>query len=214
MTTAKIGARPACIALGVALALLAAACAPQTKQGNAADNAVADNEAADDAGNAAGDNEAVEQRSILRPEVTPTPDTPRPLEPETLTVAFGTSGQKLDDAGRQAIDALLARPVMQAGGPIILSGHSDSRGSDGDNRVASRKRAEAVRAYLVEKGVDAKRITVVALGETRPIAPNANADGSDDPEGRAKNRRVEIEVGPPEQPSPNPTAQPAPAATP
>lgn len=194
----------------VVLALLAAACTPQAKQGDAAGNVAAAGEAIADVGSPAGENEATEQRSILRPEVTPTPDAPKPLEPESLTIAFGASGQKLDDAGRQAIDALLSHPVMQAGGAIILSGHSDSRGSDGDNRVASRKRAEAVRAYLVEKGVDEKRIAVIALGETRPIAPNANADGSDDPEGRAKNRRVEIEVRPPAQPSPDPAVRPTP----
>ncbi|AHE52413.1 OmpA family protein [Sphingomonas sanxanigenens] len=121
-----------------------------------------------------------------------------PLEPASLTVPFGDRmTTTLDDAARAAIDGLLANPVVTAGGPISVRGHSDTRGSDGDNLAASRRRAETVRAYLVEKGVDAKRITIVALGENRPVAPNMKPDGSDDPEGRAKNRRVEVEVQPP-----------------
>jgi OOP family OmpA-OmpF porin len=51
-----------------------------------------------------------------------------------------------------------------------------------------------VRDYLVEKGIAADRITVVALGETTPLVPNARPDGSDDPEARARNRRVEVAV--------------------
>ena len=67
--------------------------------------------------------------------------------------------------------------------------------------------AEAVRDYLVKNGVSRARIDVIALGERRPIAPNAHADGSDDPEGRARNRRVEIEVL-----LPDTAARPAPEA--
>ena len=70
-----------------------------------------------------------------------------------------------------------------------------------------------MRDYLESKDVAPDRISVIALGETRPIAPNANEDGSDNPEGRARNRRVEIEVQPPasgEQPDEpdQPGAQP------
>jgi OOP family OmpA-OmpF porin len=59
----------------------------------------------------------------------------------------------------------------------------------------SRKRAEAVRDYLAGKGIARTAMTVIARGETRPIAPNARPDGSDDSAGRARNRRVEIFVG-------------------
>ncbi|MFD2430354.1 OmpA family protein [Sphingobium scionense] len=57
--------------------------------------------------------------------------------------------------------------AIKTGGAITLRGHSDSKGNDGDNRVASRVRAEAVEAYLVEKGIAKDRITLIALGETR-----------------------------------------------
>lgn len=142
-------------------------------------------------------NNVAAPKSILRPDVVEDEPAPPPLEPIELVIPFGTSGMTLDDAGRAALDGMLTERTVAAGGAITLRGHTDSRGHDGDNLVASRRRAEAVRSYLVKKGVAADRIRVVALGETRPIVPNAAPDGSDDPEGRAKNRRVEVEVAVP-----------------
>lgn len=152
------------------------------------------------------DNAAEPVRSILRPDVVE-PEMPK-IEPLDAVIAFGASGLALDDGARAAIDALIEAPAMQAGGPITLRGHSDSRGSDGDNRVASRIRAEAVAAYLGEKGIAKDRITLVALGEARPIAPNAKEDGSDDPEGRAKNRRVDVHIALPAVIVPSPAILP------
>ncbi|NLS26579.1 Peptidoglycan-associated lipoprotein [Sphingomonas sp. S2M10] len=137
-------------------------------------------------------------KSILRPEVVPDEPEKPELKPVDLVVPFGTSGLKLDDAGRALLDEVLANPTTAAGGTITISGHTDTRGNDRDNLIASRKRAEAVRDYLLSKGVAADRMTVVALGETRALVPNAKADGSDDPEGRAKNRRVEVQVALPQ----------------
>ena len=117
-----------------------------------------------------------------------------PEDPAEAVIGFGATPMKLDDAARESIDALIATPAMAAGGPITLRGHSDSRGADGDNKVASRIRAELVRDYLIEKGVAKDRITLIAIGEGRPLAPNVKPDGSDDPEGQAKNRRVEVTV--------------------
>lgn len=146
-------------------------------------------------------------KSIIRPTVTE-PPAPPPIETERLTISFADRGLALDEGARGRLDALMDSRTMRAGGPIILRGHSDSRGHDGDNLVVSRKRAEAVRAYLEAKGVPLERMSVIALGETRPVAPNANLDGSDDPEGRARNRRVEIEIQPP---PPAPEKKDAPA---
>jgi OmpA-OmpF porin, OOP family len=139
-------------------------------------------------------------QSIVRPEViaevepTPTPTpSPTPAALPTATVLF-PSGTRLDDAGRTALDALLADPALPGDARLVLRGHSDSGGSDADNLRASRRRAEAVRAYLLGKHVAADRMELIALGERRPVAPNALPDGSDDPAGRARNRRVEVEV--------------------
>ncbi len=169
------------------------------------------NAAAGPADNAA---ESSEARSILRPEVVaPKPEAPA-IEPVHAVIPFGAAGLKLDDAARAAVDSLLEAPVMKAGGPVVLRGHSDSRGSDGDNLVASRIRAERVRDYLIERGVEKQRITVIALGETRPAVPNAHEDGSDDPEGRAKNRRVEVDIDIPKVPEAVPVSLPKPASAP
>ena len=191
-----------------ALILCLAACKPPAGKEEA--NAI---DAVNDAANATvsaneADNAAQPPRSILRPEVVEPEERPV-IAPAETVIGFGASPLRLDEAAKVALDALLATPAMRAGGPITLRGHSDSRGSDGDNKVASRIRAERVRDYLVEKGVAKDRIALIALGETRPTAPNAKEDGSDDPEGRASNRRVEITVAPPppaapEQPAPKP----------
>ncbi|GGN42671.1 hypothetical protein GCM10011349_06020 [Novosphingobium indicum] len=146
------------------------------------------------------------KKSIIRPEVTPSPIAPPPLEPEQIAVRFPDKSDEPDDAGLAAIDTLMASPTFKAGGPITIWGHTDSRGTDTINLKASRKRAEAVRDYLEEKGVAADRMTVIPLGESRPVAPNRNLDGSDNPEGRAKNRRVELRVEPPaDEPAAQPT---------
>lgn len=142
-------------------------------------------------------------KSILRPEVAePEPAAPV-LAPHDVVIGFGDTGSRLDDAARQALDAILADPVLAAGGAITLRGHSDSKGSDGDNLVVSRKRAEAVRDYLTGKGVAADRIVVIAMGEAAPLVPNRRPDGSDDPEAQAKNRRVEVHVAVPAQDPPS-----------
>ena len=134
------------------------------------------------------------KKSIIRPDVEPSPTPTPPAEPVELTVPFPAKGAQPDPAGMALLDTLAADPVLALGGPITIWGHSDSSGSDSSNLIASRKRAEAARDYLVRKGVAAERITVIALGEARPIAPNRKLDGSDDPDGRDKNRRVEIKV--------------------
>ncbi len=77
---------------------------------------------------------------------------------------------------------------------IELSSHTDSEGSDGYNENLSQRRAESVVNYLIQKGIPKKRLTPKGYGESKPRAPNKNPDGSDNPEGRAKNRRTEFKV--------------------
>lgn len=122
---------------------------------------------------------------------------PPPPEPLRAVIGFPEGGAALDDEARRALDALLADQRLQTGGAIVLRGHSDSAGSDADNRLTSRRRAEAVGTYLEEHGVDEVRLSVVALGEGRPVAPNVTLAGEPDETGRQRNRRVEVEVAPP-----------------
>ena len=82
-----------------------------------------------------------------------------------------------------------------ANSPVTIDGHTDGKGSDAYNQPLSEKRAQAVRAWLVKNGgSSAARITTKGWGKTKPIVPNTRPDGSDDPDGRKKNRRVEITV--------------------
>ena len=78
---------------------------------------------------------------------------------------------------------------------VEVAGHTDSVGTDQYNQDLSQRRARAVYDYLTSHGVDAARISGPnGYGESRPIAPNTNEDGSDNPEGRARNRRTELNV--------------------
>jgi outer membrane protein OmpA-like peptidoglycan-associated protein len=77
---------------------------------------------------------------------------------------------------------------------IALEGHADAIGSQTYNQTLSERRARAVMDELAAGGLARERISAAGFGEQRPIAPNRRADGSDDPDGRAKNRRVELIV--------------------
>ena len=69
---------------------------------------------------------------------------------------------------------------------VEVAGHTDSRGADGYNMKLSQRRAEAVRSYMIDKGVSADRLTAKGYGESRPVADNGTEDG------RFQNRRVEL----------------------
>ncbi len=80
-------------------------------------------------------------------------------------------------------------------GNVIITGHTDSKGSDGYNQVLSQRRADSVRDWLMQKGaVSGDVLLTLGMGESEPVAANANADGSDNPEGRKLNRRVGIVI--------------------
>jgi len=77
---------------------------------------------------------------------------------------------------------------------IEIGGHTDSWGNDEYNQRLSNDRANAVVNYLVKKGISSSRLVAKGYGETKPIAPNENPDGTDNPEGRQLNRRIEIKL--------------------
>lgn len=76
---------------------------------------------------------------------------------------------------------------------VTIAGHTDSKGSEDYNQKLSEKRAVSVKNWLVKNaGINADIIKTVGYGEAKPVAPNSKNDGSDNPKGRQKNRRVEI----------------------
>ncbi|HET7680906.1 MAG TPA: OmpA family protein [Xanthobacteraceae bacterium] len=80
-----------------------------------------------------------------------------------------------------------------ARGAVTIEGHTDAKGSPAYNEKLSQRRSTSVQKWLVEReGLRQVRFQIKGFGASRPVAPNAKPDGSDDPEGRQKNRRVEI----------------------
>lgn len=77
---------------------------------------------------------------------------------------------------------------------ITLQGNTDAKGSDTYNKVLSENRAKAVRDYMIENGIDEKRLTIMGLAKGNFIAINQNDDGSDNPIGRKFNRRVDLKI--------------------
>ncbi|MBJ7576254.1 OmpA family protein [Luteimonas sp. MC1828] len=91
----------------------------------------------------------------------------------------------------EAIEILKRYPQLK----VEVAGHTDSKGTDAYNQSLSERRATTVYDYLTSNGIDAGRLVGPnGYGESRPIAPNTNDDGSDNPEGRARNRRTELNV--------------------
>jgi photosystem I P700 chlorophyll a apoprotein A2 len=78
----------------------------------------------------------------------------------------------------------------------LIEGHTDGKGNDQYNQKLSERRAEAVRHWLADHGISTV-MTTRGWGKMKPVARNTKPDGSDDPVGRQKNRRVEITVGTP-----------------
>ncbi len=83
---------------------------------------------------------------------------------------------------------------QKAKGIVRIEGHTDAKGDDAYNQKLSERRAESVRHWLSSHGLSRLRFSSKGFGETQPVAPNTKPGGGDDPEGRQKNRRVEIVI--------------------
>ncbi|MBT9553137.1 MAG: OmpA family protein [Hydrogenophaga sp.] len=122
----------------------------------------------------------------------PAPVVAAPAPVLTMTLQAGTlfdfDKSVIKPAGKAALDGLVADMAKVDVETIIAVGHTDAIGTDTYNRLLSIRRVEAVKAYLVSKGVPADRIKTEGKGESQPVASNQTRDG------RAQNRRVEIEV--------------------
>src|ERR1700694_2820996 len=139
---------------------------------------------------------APEPRSEAAPAPAPAP-TPAPApKPKPVAekvtfaadVLFDFDKAVIKPEGRSKLDDLAAKVGGINLEVVIAIGHADSIGSDEYNQKLSVRRAEAVKAYLVSKGIEPNRVYTEGKGEKQPVADNRTKDG------RAKNRRVEIEV--------------------
>lgn len=133
---------------------------------------------------------------IARPAPAPAPAAPAPApQPPAATKVtyaadafFDFDKAVLKPEGRAKLDDLVSKIQGINLEVIIAVGHTDSVGADAYNQSLSVRRAEAVKGYLVSKGIERNRVYTEGKGEKQPVADNKTA------EGRAKNRRVEIEV--------------------
>ncbi|HSK81594.1 MAG TPA: OmpA family protein [Thermoanaerobaculia bacterium] len=98
----------------------------------------------------------------------------------------------LNPDAEETLSALVPFLAKAGKHPALIEGHTDAKGSDAYNQTLSEKRAQAVKEWLVARGALAASTPIQGWGKRRPVAPNAKPDGSDDPEGRQKNRRVEV----------------------
>ena len=133
------------------------------------------------------DKQEEELRQIEGVEVT------RPSEGEidvrlTSDILFDFNSSALRSESRQTLNELASNFSQYPDNRIVVEGHTDSVGSDAYNQRLSIRRSEAVKSYLVSKGVEKNRVYTEGKGEKQPVADNKTS------EGRAKNRRVEIEV--------------------
>lgn len=103
-------------------------------------------------------------------------------------VSFLSNSDRLTGEGKLTLDGVAATLMGQPDLHTEIAGHTDSMGSEAYNQVLSQRRADAVRKYLLSKGVDAGRLTAVGYGEDEPV------DTNETNEGRQNNRRVEFRI--------------------
>jgi outer membrane protein OmpA-like peptidoglycan-associated protein len=101
---------------------------------------------------------------------------------------FETSKDIIEESSKPSLNTLADKLKQKGEWNLLLSGHTDNVGDDDANMILSKNRAEAVKNYLISKGIAENRIKVNYFGETKPIADNTA------PEGRQKNRRVEFVI--------------------
>ncbi|WP_093130613.1 MULTISPECIES: OmpA family protein [unclassified Variovorax] len=112
----------------------------------------------------------------------------RPPPPQRYTVYFELGGTTLTPASQQIMNEALAAAQSRSGSDIVVTGHTDTKGSGEQNDQLSRRRAQEVAQLFVERQFPAKRIEAVGRGERELAVPTA--DEVDEP----RNRRVTIEV--------------------
>lgn len=122
----------------------------------------------------------------------------KPMSKESIVIEniyYKFDQSELTESALTTIDTTIL-PIMLNNPEIIveIGSHTDNKGTKGYNLKLSQQRAESVVKYLRSKGIDKSRLQAKGYGMAKPIAENQKKDGSDNPEGRAKNRRTEFKI--------------------
>lgn len=130
------------------------------------------------------------------PSSSPSPPSSSPIPNSLPSIRFESGQWALSNAARQAIreTASLLKQGHISTLPVIVEGHTDSSGDAAANERLSKVRAQSVANELVFNGIAPERITVRGYGDSRPVAPDKHPDGTDNPEGRSSNRRVDVTI--------------------
>ena len=122
--------------------------------------------------------------------------TKKPKEPIRIpNIQYEFDKSNLAESSKLVLDTTIF-VLLEANPELIveIQSHTDNRGSDQYNEKLSQKRAESVVNYLISKGIKPEQLRAKGYGESTPVAPNENADGSDNPEGRSQNRRTDFKI--------------------
>ena len=131
---------------------------------------------------------------VAEPAPQPAPPTPPAPVVEKVTLSagalFDVGKAELKPQGKKELEGVVAKINSEklGVGQITVTGHTDSTGAKASNQTLSERRAEAVKAYLVQQGLSGERIVTKGMGDSQPVASNTTAAG------RAQNRRVDIDI--------------------
>lgn len=121
-----------------------------------------------------------------------TPIVKNPSGGESLALYFEYDQAQLHPRAQKQLEIVAGLLKSDPGKKLHITGHTDAKGTDDYNLRLSLSRADTVKKQLSALGVSESQIITTAAGKAQPLSPNQKADGSDDPEGRSKNRRAEI----------------------
>lgn len=121
-----------------------------------------------------------------------TPIVNNPKGGESLALYFEYDQAELHPRAVKQLAIVAGMLKSDASKKLHIAGHTDAKGTKDYNLALSQARAESVKKQLATHGVAPEQIVTTGLGQAQPLSPNKKADGTDDPEGRSKNRRAEI----------------------
>ncbi len=103
-------------------------------------------------------------------------------------IEFDSGSSNIRDPSKKILDEIAQRIVSLGAKTVEVIGHTDNQGNPSNNLILSRARAEAVKIYLIQKGIAAEKISTNGLGDAQPVADNETV------EGRTRNRRIEFRI--------------------